>query len=268
MKRHSTILIVLLLLAAQAPALAAELAVLRNGFSIHCERREQSGDIIRLYTATGFMDVPASEIASFEKDETPIVAAPSTPASTSMSQPALPQVSQTAGQKLPTAFTAEDIQSFVREASERNRLDPDFVNSVIKAESGFYPKAVSRKGAQGLMQLMPSTAAMLGVADPFDPRANIEGGTAHLSQLLDRFHDDPAKALAAYNAGAHRVDQYHGVPPYMETRAYVRRIINDFNAKKRALLKAEAAARKSASATTTAKKTQQASAAPSQAGND
>ena len=266
MKRYCIISGILLVLAAQAPALAAELAVLRNGYSIHCERREQSGDIIRLYTATGFVDVPASEIASFEKDQPPVVTAPSAPAS--VSQSALPRTGQPAGQKLPVAFTSEDVQNFVREASERNRLDPDFVNSVIKAESGFHSGAVSPKGAQGLMQLMPSTAAMLGVADPFDPRANIEGGTAHLSQLLDRFHDDPAKALAAYNAGAHRVDQYHGVPPYMETRAYVRRIINDFNAKKRARLKAEAAAKKSASATATAKKTQQASAAASQVGND
>src|SRR5579859_3623086 len=265
MKRHFVISIVLLLLAAQAPSMAAELAVLRNGFSIHCERREQIGDVVRLYTATGFVDVPASEIASFEKDEMPVATAVTAPVS--VNQPALPQVSPTAGQKLPMAFTPEEIQSFVREASERNRLDPDFVNSVIKAESGFYPKAVSRKGAQGLMQLMPSTAAMLGVADPFDPKANIEGGTAHLSQLLDRYHDDPAKALAAYNAGAHRVDQYHGVPPYMETRAYVRRIINDFNAKKRARMKAEAAAKKPSTATT-AKKTQQAAADPSPSGNN
>ena len=84
------------------------------------------------------------------------------------------------------------------------------------------------------MQLMPSTAAKLGVADAFDPKANIDAGTAHLNSLLNLYHDDPVKALAAYNAGAHRVDQYHGVPPYRETRAYVSKIVRDFNAKKRA----------------------------------
>jgi soluble lytic murein transglycosylase-like protein len=111
------------------------------------------------------------------------------------------------------------------------------VASVIRAESNFKPHAVSPKGAQGLMQLMPSTAAQLGVANAFDPKANIEAGTAHLNALLNLYHDDPVKALAAYNAGAHRVDQYHGVPPYHETRAYVSKIVRDYNAKKRAQMK-------------------------------
>jgi soluble lytic murein transglycosylase-like protein len=139
-----------------------------------------------------------------------------------------------------------DIDQVVREASGRYQLDPDFVSSVIKAESNFKPRAVSPKGAQGLMQLMPSTAAQLGVKDPFDPRANVEAGTAHLSALLDQYHNDPIKALAAYNAGAHRVQQYHGVPPYRETRAYVSKIVRDFNAKKLAQKKAAQAAATSA----------------------
>ena len=126
----------------------------------------------------------------------------------------------------------------MREAAAKNRLDPDFVASVIRAESNFKPHAVSPKGARGLMQLMPSTAAQLGVADAFDPKANIDAGTAHLNSLLNLYHDDPVKALAAYNAGAHRVEQYHGVPPYRETRAYVSKIVRDFNAKKRAQRKA------------------------------
>jgi soluble lytic murein transglycosylase-like protein len=130
----------------------------------------------------------------------------------------------------------------VRDASARHQLDPDFVNSVIKAESNFQVHAVSSKGAQGLMQLMPGTASLLGVRDAFDPQANVEGGTAYLSQLLDLYHNDAIKALAAYNAGAHRVDQYHGVPPYMETRAYVARIVRDYNAKKRAQMKGQAPA--------------------------
>jgi soluble lytic murein transglycosylase-like protein len=129
----------------------------------------------------------------------------------------------------------------VREASNKNRLDPDFVSSVIMAESNFKTHAVSKKGALGLMQLMPSTAAQLGVADPFDPKANVEAGAAHLSALLNLYHDDPVKALAAYNAGAHRVKQYNGVPPYRETRAYINKIVRDFNAKKRAQMKAAGA---------------------------
>ena len=127
-----------------------------------------------------------------------------------------------------------NLEQVIREASRRNRLDPDFVSSVIKAESNFKPHAVSPKGARGLMQLMPATASQLGVADAFDPRANVEAGTAHLSALLDQYHDDPIKALAAYNAGAHRVKQYNGVPPYRETRNYIAKIVRDFNAKKRA----------------------------------
>jgi soluble lytic murein transglycosylase-like protein len=98
------------------------------------------------------------------------------------------------------------------------------------------------------MQLMPSTAAQLGVADAFDPKANVEAGTAHLSALLDQYHDDPIKALAAYNAGAHRVQQYNGVPPYRETHAYIRKIVSDFNAKKRAQMKAAAATKAAAPA--------------------
>jgi hypothetical protein len=130
----------------------------------------------------------------------------------------------------------------VREASSKNRLDPDFVSSVIRAESNFKTHAVSKKGAQGLMQLMPSTAAQLGVADAFDPKANVEAGTAHLSALLDLYNNDPIRALAAYNAGAHRVKQYNGVPPYRETRDYINKIVRDFNAKKRAQMKAAPAA--------------------------
>jgi soluble lytic murein transglycosylase-like protein len=137
-----------------------------------------------------------------------------------------------------------DLDQLVRDASSRHRLDPDFVNSVIKAESNFQSRAVSRKGAQGLMQLMPGTASKLGVKDPFDPKDNVEGGTEYLSELLDLYKDDPIKALAAYNAGAHRVEQYHGVPPYRETQAYVARIVRDFNAKKRAQMKAATPATK------------------------
>ena len=112
----------------------------------------------------------------------------------------LPQAQPVATSKLTAspipATTAFDLDQVVREASNRNRLDPDFVSSVISAESNFKVHAISKKGALGLMQLMPSTAAQLGVADPFDPRANVEAGTAHLSALLDRYNNDTSKALS------------------------------------------------------------------------
>ena len=232
MKLSIRIAIAAFMVAAQFPALADEVAVLRNGFTIRCERREQNGDIMRLYMAGGHIDIPASEIASFEKDETPIAPPPESqqPATAPIVNPASTSPVQ----------QQVDLDQLVRDASNRNRLDPDFVTSVIKAESGFHPRAVSPKGAQGLMQLMPGTAAQLGVADPFDPKANVDAGTLYLSRLLDQYHDDPIKALAAYNAGAHRVDKYHGIPPYHETRVYIARIVRDFNAKKRAQMKAAA----------------------------
>ena len=282
MKLSSTIVIAALLVAAQGSALAAEVVVLRNGFAIRCERREQIGDMVRLYTATGYIDVPASEIASFEKDETPVApvvppavapipATNSQPAKTQFgtsqtSQTLQPGTSQSRTPQLVAApavagITPLDIDQLVRDASDRNRLDPDFVNSVIKAESGFHPRAVSPKGARGLMQLMPGTAAQLGVSDSFDPKANVDAGTAYLSSLLDLYNDDPIKALAAYNAGPHRVDQYHGVPPYSETRAYVARIVRDFNAKKRAQMKTAGTQGKNTNVT--AKPTQKTQATPS-----
>jgi soluble lytic murein transglycosylase-like protein len=117
-------------------------------------------------------------------------------------------------------------------AGERHQIDPDFINSVIRAESGFHSNAVSKKGAKGLMQLMPGTASQLGVANSFDPNSNVEGGTRYLRELLEKYNYDPVKALAAYNAGSKRVDQYHGVPPYYETQAYIARIIRDYNRQK------------------------------------
>ena len=125
-----------------------------------------------------------------------------------------------------------DLSQVINEASGRYRLDPDLVNSVIKAESDFKVRAVSPKGAQGLMQLMPGTAAQLGVPNAFDPQANVDGGTRYLRELLERYNFDLVKALAAYNAGPQRVEQFGGVPPYYETRAYVARIVKDFNKKK------------------------------------
>jgi soluble lytic murein transglycosylase-like protein len=112
------------------------------------------------------------------------------------------------------------------------------VNSVIHAESGFNSRAVSPKGARGLMQLMPGTANQLGVNDAFDPQSNVAGGSRYLRELLERYNFDLVKALAAYNAGPQRVEQYRGVPPFRETRAYVARIVHEYNKKKVAQEKA------------------------------
>src|SRR6202020_584204 len=113
-------------------------------------------------------------------------------------------------------------------AGAAHNIDEDLLASVVRAESGGQVRAVSRTGAQGLMQLMPGTASAMGVEDSFRPEQNISGGTASLDMLLTRYHDNLALALAAYNAGPGAVDRYHGVPPYRETRAYVARVIRGF----------------------------------------
>src|SRR5581483_5488451 len=213
-------------------ASAADLAILKNGFSIRHERREVMNETTRLYleaNGSGYVDVPTADIISFEKDTTP--------------QPVPAQATATA-----PAFRATNIAEVVAPASQKHLIDPDLITSVIRAESGFNPHAVSPKGAQGLMQLMPGTAAKLGVQNVFDPNANVEGGTRYLHELLEQYHWDLVKALAAYNAGPQRVAQYGGVPPYRETHAYVARIIRDFNRQKLAQQHAKAVARKPAPA--------------------
>jgi len=186
---------------------AAELAVLHNGFTIRHQRREVVGTVTRLYLGAdqnGYVDVPTADIDHFEADLSP----------------------------QPPAQNSAQTPDLVANASGRYHLDPDLVNSVIRAESGFNARAVSPKGAQGLMQLMPGTASKLGVSNAFDASANVDGGTRYLRELLERYNFDLIKALAAYNAGPERVEQYHGVPPYYETRTYVAKIVRDFNRQK------------------------------------
>ena len=130
------------------------------------------------------------------------------------------------------------MHQLISKAGASHNLDVDLLASVVRAESGGNIHAVSRTGAQGLMQLMPGTAAQLGVADSFRADQNINGGTAYLDALLVRYHENLALALAAYNAGPAAVDKYHGVPPYRETRIYVARVIREFNRRKQ-LEKAE-----------------------------
>lgn len=234
---------ILLLLFAALPSFASQVAYLQNGFSIRHERHVVLGSVTRLYIDTAgksYVDVPTSQIVRFEEDRTvPPAAEPSMPP-----KPAL------------------DMKKVVASASGQQNLDPDLVNSVIHAESGFNPHAVSPKGAQGLMQLMPGTASQLGVKNAFDAQSNVEGGTRYLRELLERYDFNLIKALAAYNAGPQRVDRYHGVPPYYETQVYVARIIREFNKKKLAEQKARKSALKKQRAFTKQKATAKTSAAP------
>jgi soluble lytic murein transglycosylase-like protein len=202
------------------PLRAAEYITLRNGFDLICDHREAAGDRVRLYlTASGpnFMEVSNADIASSEFVELPAVkeAPPAEAAALPAPDP-----------------TPAEIREMAARAGAAHDLDVELLASVIRAESNGDVHAVSRTGARGLMQLMPGTASQLGVADSFRAEQNINGGTAYLNTLLERYHDNLALALAAYNAGPAAVDKYHGIPPYRETRRYVARIIHDFNRRK------------------------------------
>ena len=213
MKLGITLLSVCLYSATAIPVGAAETAMLRNGYSIQFDRRELRGEWTRLYLSASpsdFVDVRTDEITGFEAEGmAPIPPREPTPRA--------------------NPLNAQDIDEVVSAASTRNNIPANLIKSVISVESGFNPNAVSRKGAQGLMQLMPETALAMGVRNPFDPSENVEGGARYLRDLLGLFHNDVPKALAAYNAGPERVEQYHGVPPYPETVAYVSRVIRNLN---------------------------------------
>lgn len=131
----------------------------------------------------------------------------------------------TAGESL--SFAPEPIRSMLQGAARRHGVPFPMLESVARRESAFNARAVSAKGAQGLMQIMPGTQSIVGVTDPFDPGQSIEGGARYLRMMLDRFGGDPRRALAAYNAGPGAVERYHGVPPFPETQSYVRRILDD-----------------------------------------
>jgi len=134
-----------------------------------------------------------------------------------------------AHQTLNRAFTQQDIDAAIDAAAARHHVDPSLVRSVVKVESNFNPNAVSRKGAMGLMQLMPSTARSLNVSNPFDPVQNVDAGVRHLRKLLDSYGGNVRLSLAAYNAGAGAVARSAGVPHFRETQDYVRRITNLYN---------------------------------------
>lgn len=207
---------------------AFERVNLRNGFSYDCARQERlDNEHVRLFladaqpaNASNYVDLPISAIASVESlPDPPAARLPvnATPAATA---------------------AAPDIHTLLAHAGVAHDIDVELLASIVHAESGGRVMAVSRVGAEGLMQLMPATARTLGVEDAFRPDQNIAGGAAYLDALLTRYHDNLALALAAYNAGPAAVDRYHGIPPYHETRAYVVRVMREFKRRKLALERA------------------------------
>lgn len=223
------------ILAALAPfAHSSERITLRNGFDYLCDHHVQVEGHIRLYRSAGedsYQDFDPKEIDRIETVPDPPIPPESTPPHNGHPT--------SADAKLSSA----DLHEMLNKAGHEHNLDVDLLASLVKAESGGNTRAVSRTGAQGLMQLMPSTARDLGVEDSFQPAENVRGGSAYLDELLARYHDNIAMALAAYNAGPEAVDRYHGIPPYHETRVYVAYVMHEFN---RRVLAREAEAKRAA----------------------
>jgi hypothetical protein len=197
--RLTRILLSSAILCAIAPSLRAEYISLRNGQRLHVTGYQVIGDKYRLQVAGGVVEVSIDEVLSIDVED---------------SFAPLPA---------PVAVAAP-FREIVKTAATHYNMDADLITSVIAAESNFDPKAVSKKNARGLMQLLPGTAARFGVRNIFDPQENIDAGTHYLRDLLQRYNNDLALALAAYNAGPERVQQFGRVPPYAETASYIRRV--------------------------------------------
>ncbi len=193
---RTRLLLLLTLLA--APVAKAEYAVLRTGQRLHITGYERTGSTVRLQMAGGSVEVASEEIVAIEPED--YFPAPSA-----------------APLNVPFA-------ELIRAAAQKHGVEQELIASVIAVESDFNPRAVSPKLARGLMQLLPETAARLAVTDVFDPGQNIDAGTRYLKELLARYDQNLALALAAYNAGPDRVEQFRGVPPFSETRNYVQRV--------------------------------------------
>jgi hypothetical protein len=197
-----------------APALRAEYVVLRSGQRLSVVGYQLLGDKYRLQMNGGFVEIPATEVLAIEPEEvfTPIVV------------PVKPAALE----------TNAHFGQFIQAAASRFKVDADLISSVIAIESNYNPRAVSRRNARGLMQLIPSTASQFGVRNIFDPRENIEAGTRYLGELLHRYDNNLILALAAYNAGPQRVQKYGTVPPFAETQSYVRRVKSKYDQRKTA----------------------------------
>jgi soluble lytic murein transglycosylase-like protein len=192
----------ILFLAALAPRARADYVVLQSGQRIHVTGYERVGDTLRLTMAGGTLEIPADAFVRVDPEDV----------------------------FLPVKVKALDVPyaNFISDSARAHGVAPELVASVIAVESNFNPNAVSWRSARGLMQLMPQTAARFGVTRVFDPQQNIDAGTRYLKELLLRYNGDLALTLAAYNAGPDRVGQYRSVPPYRETREYVRRVTEKF----------------------------------------
>jgi hypothetical protein len=197
------------------PAYAAERVTLSNGFALDCTHHAQVEGRVRLYLSSGessYIDMRPEEVTGIEQVPYPT-----------------PPSDAARGGRTETKLSSADLHEMLSEAGQAHNLDVDLLASLVKAESNGNARAVSKAGARGLMQLMPSTASDLGVQDSFKPGENVRGGSTYLDALLTRYHEKLALALAAYNAGPAAVDKYHGIPPYHETRVYVARVIHEFN---------------------------------------
>lgn len=207
--------LILSFLSVTLAASAGEYAVLANGFRIHADSHVVDGSVVRLSTEEGVIEIPTASVVNFEREEY----TPSAP----VESPKSPK--QTVDSSI--NLTPQELAT---RAAILVGLPPAIVHSIAKAESGFRLDAVSPKGAIGLMQLMPGTAAELN-ADPNDPIQNAEAGAKYLRDLLLKYENDPhqvSKAVAAYNAGPASVDKYQGIPPYRETIEYVNRVLAEY----------------------------------------
>jgi soluble lytic murein transglycosylase-like protein len=223
---------------------AAERVTLRTGFVVNCNHHAQVDDHMRLYLSAGednYIQIAPDEIANLEN-------VPDSLTATDVASSDSPVPSSAISDK---KLSQADLNEMLARAGRERNLDVDLLASLVKAESGGNPRALSQAGAQGLMQLMPRTAGDLGVHDSYKPDQNVRGGSTYLDSLLVRYHENLALALAAYNAGPAAVDKYHGIPPYHETKIYVARVIHEFN---RRVLAREAQAKAAITQTSAMKK--------------
>jgi hypothetical protein len=188
-----------------------------------------SEEVLSMIAGTAISDVPGP-IAPVKDMTDPVSRAPA-PGSVDLQEPDSSPVQQPgANSKSDDSSVRKEkpappFEGIIHKVAERYEVDPALVKAIIMAESSYNPNAVSRKGARGLMQLMPRTARALGVEDSFDPEDNIDAGVRYFKQLLDRFNGNVKLAVAAYNAGSRKVQKYHGVPPFKYTRYYVAKVI-------------------------------------------